>query len=675
MDDFLDDFIFNHPLVKSATELGAEQLNVQKRRASPTDLYRKNMEAVQQMSWPRKVYEASAHEVDKLGAGTMDLVDTLRGMGNAMVGDEAGVDAAIKRQMIRSEEQAIKDENYKAFSDNAGLPAKIVGGMLPYIISGRLLGPGFVKGASKALDTADTAVRAGAKATGRASKSIIELMAEGPGPVGVAGRKLHKEFVQPLSELTAQLAKQVKPRNPLQDGIIAKILGDTVLGGVEGGLHYDNSIADGAIASGAGSIGGQMLKPMLHRMPSFYGEPKQELIKWGKNQGFQFLPGFETGHRGYQMFENDLRSSGGWADIMHQSDLANKYISNRVAFEQLGIPEKTMKEMTPKLLTEHLDNIKAEYNDLVSKTKGWLRPSEVQEAKDAIARALKESPKRDLNIVKKMTDDFETLTNKGLPTRDPLTGRMKATIFEGDAYQDYRSKLKAEIDKAYTDGNLNLANSLKPLLKTVDQGIENGIRSKGGEANVAQWKDINERYALSKLIINHGMGMDGMIDAKKLGRHLMASDAERMLTEGAGPRMNNLYKLSKLQNMMDEQANNGLASSLPENELFHNPGHKTVTQRMLQTPFGVAPGLRTAYAALYRRGYPARYGLLGLNGEGLYNAPLYTRAAAQASQIHPKLLDAIEEGYRYLSSIPGRVGTAIRGQDAEPDFLEQYLAQ
>lgn len=668
LDEFLNIYLSGNPVLDYAKGKVADKANADVRRRTANEIYQQMKAEVQGMSYPEKVIIAAGHETDKLLSGTMDTIDTVRGM----FGDS---DAAIKRQFNRSNEQAELDQAYAPFKDNAGILPQLTGGALPYVLDSVLLGPQFVKGAGKVLNAADKGVRVAARTTGEAGKTIIQKLAEQPGAVGRLGTRMQEEWVQPIQKIASRLKHQIPESDPFRPGMMKNILGDIALGGVEGLLHYDNSVADGALASGMGSISGQVIKPYLHRLPSFYNDNEKRLIEWGKDRGYKFLPGMESGHRGHQMFEQDLRGSSSWTDVINQIDRNNDFITNRIAFEQLGVPPGQLKDLNPDVLKKHMDTLSSEYENFIKGTKVRIEPEDLKPIRDQVAlleAVDTKSAKKVVATAKDYLGKLEELRSTQLPTRDPLTGRMQKSAFGGEAYQAFRKDIKSAINQAYEKKDTQLAEALTPILKTIDVGIERGAKDFGGEVGAAQWKDLNERWALSNLLMEEGMDDLGMVSGKKLSTHFMGSDPKRYLMETAGPRMNELFKAAKLEHMTRNQASGGLFDEA--NGLMHNPGKKSTIENLLSSPVAPAAsftGIPQLAMGLYKRGFPTSTGLLGFDGSPFMNAPMYTRSIGQASQFYPSVADNLEKAYSYISSLPAKIRNKIGvGEPAQVDFDE-----
>lgn len=673
---FLSKYAADNPVVHIGLEVAADKIMHELGRRSTSQVYQAMRKEVENMSWPEKAMIAAGHETDKLGAGTRDFIDSISGTYDMMAGNEAAMQAAMERQRARAIEQAALDKAYAPFKDNAGLSAQLTGSMLPYVLNSVLFGPLAARGAGTAISTLGKGITKTAKATGQASKTTIQKLAEMEGIPGYFGKRMQKEWVEPIAKTSARMKGQIPEYDPFRPGAAKSILGDIALGGIEGGLHYDNTIGKGALASGMGSITGQVVKPMLHKSPSFYTDNEQRLIEWGKDNHYKFLPGMETGHRGHQMFENDLRTSNAWTDVVKQIDRNNDFITNRIAFEQLGIPPGQLKELSPSVLKSHMDSLSKEYEDLISSTRVRFEPTDFSPVLDTINSLKQVGTKPALKTAASMEEyllRLEELRKSQMPVRDPMTGKLRKSALGGKVYQDFRKDIKSQISQAYDKQDTARATALNEVLKVVDTGIERGVKDFGGEAGAAKWKDLNERWALSNLVMEKGMNPLGFVDGAKLGKYLLSEDPQRFLMETAGPRMTELQKAAKLSYMTKNQANNGLGNSLG---YVSNPEKKSAVETMLSSPLAGAAsftGLPQLLMGLYKRGWPSTTGMLGFDGSLFRNAPTYTRSLGQASQFYPSLGEALGKAEDYISELPSRIKNRIAPAESNIDeFLKRY---
>lgn len=237
-------------------------------------------------------------------------------------------------------------------------------------------------------------------------------------------------------------------------------------------------------------------------------------------------------------------------------------------------------------------------------------------------------------ILSEMRDAFQ-------PVRG-ADGRMGAQLLNGEKYRYFKDRIKEVADSTY-DTNRTTYNGMKMLENVLDEGMENGIRNYGGETSARAWKDYNERYALTKLLIDKGTNPETLqFDPKMLRQNLMSKDRNRMILE-QGNRVVPLFKMAKIQGLVDDATKSTLAGHNMKG--FSNSGRVPLWHKLLQMPVaGRVPVVPRAYMKMYEAGWPSKTGLLNMGEGGLpeklvgkfWDHPsLYTRAAYMGTPWQP----------------------------------------
>lgn len=666
-DDLLEEDLVNHAGKSPYRGMSLEEYqqeiqgHQERKKKTTAEIYQGMKDRVKGMTLSEKLGTAAANETADLWSGIKDAGDVTKGIIGDVIGSDRMFDESVTDVHNREIQHEAVKEGRRAFEEDVPWYVRGAGAMLPYMVDSALLGPRFVKGAAKGIDLAAEGLKASATKVGEGGKTLIQLASELPGAWGKPGQYIQKEITQPIAKEVARFKKQVPITNPWMAGVPSSILGNSALGGLESAIHPDQDFQEGVIASTLGTIGGEAIKPYFHRAPNFYNESEKKLVDWAKEQGYRLLPGAETGHRGMQMFEGQLRNAETWTDAINQIDRGNEYITNRLVFDQLGFPgAKDLKAVTPEVLRSHMDNLKADYNDLLSKTQMRIEPGDISDLRRSIAPLDPNIPaqKKVIKLLTPYIDSLEKVRRTQKVARDPLTGRLVKTAASSSDYKNLRDTVSSDIKQAYDSKNSLLASHLETFLKKLDVGIERGAREYGGEAGVAEWKDLNERWSLSNLIMEEGMKPNGMVDMEKLGRHFMSDNPKRYLMETAEPRLTEIQKAAKFADMTKNYANGGLFNE--SGQFLKNPQSKSAFQRFIgTTPAAWVPGLRNAYMDLYSRGYPSQYGLLGFNGKGLANIPLYTRSFQQATQAYPEILKEAKKKYDEYTDMSKKAGETV----------------
>jgi len=615
---------------------------------------------------------SAGRELDKLFAGGKELGLNVAGMTGLM--DE---DKAFKALQELDHEQQYRDRVYREFEE-ASHPLSAIGGMLPYIVSGALAGPVLGKAASKIVSKiADVPAGAITEGKGLFTRGIDTLAGLQPtkinGPVRWFGQRAQKELTGPWAARATAKAARPGIIDPYLHGRGGELLGNAALGAIESGLHYNQNMEQGALSSLLGTALGHGIKPYVSRMPNFreHNPTEMGLLDWGNRQGFRYLPGMETGSRRLQNFEAAMRApSSTFSDPIHRIDAANDIVNNRIAAKAIGMPDEVIASgnanFTPEVLREHKAALGRAYDELEAGTVAHFRPGDLRLLKDHADKVAKDGT-LDASIGKAVNGYYAKIA-AAAPSRDPLTGRIKAATMDGDNYKEIRRALRRDINDAYAASNTAKAEALKPLLTSVDDAVERGVATKGGTATAADWRELNEKHAMSKLVLEHGMTPLGKYEPFRLLNHLRGSDPERLLLENGG-RINDLYRTAKLEYMAKHQAGSDLAGM--GTKAIFNSDKPSVVEKLLMTPAaGYVPILPSMALKLYSEGmgplpagWPAKTGLLNMSGKDLGNPALYTRALQQAEQPWPALYEGVKDG----------INSAEDEYEAIKEKLKSYL--
>ena len=605
-------------------------------------------EDVNNMSFGQKAAIAAGRETDKLISGAQEIIDgaVLDPIHMTFTGDDAEL---VKRQMEREKDQAEKDRLYQPFDENAGFAPKMAGGMLPYMVTGVSAGPTFTKMVEMLGGKLAKGATTAARAAGTAGKEAVDLTARQPGFLGNLGTKMQQEWVDPIATMGRRFKAQLPMPDPWMKGVAGRIVGDTALGGVEGMTHYDNDIGGGALSSAVGSTLGQFMKPLLHRMPDFYNDAERAVVEKAKDMGMRLLPGQDTGHRGMRQFENNLRGSNGWSDLVNQFDRHNASIINREAMKATGLDLPTGSEVTPDILRDHFKGIKEEYENLVNNSNVVIERSDLGQMHKLVVDLQNDPITKSLGneMAKTVASMWKRSTNNNLNVgpSQPFSGPITTRSINGRDYQDFRRLVKDKANDAFGSGDSTAGKAYNKIVEVLDKSLDNNMASKVGSD---AWKDLNERFALTKLMVEDGLTPLGRVDANRLTGHFLSQDAERLLTEAGSPRLNSLQNIVKVNSVLGEKVGGGMFE--PHGGLMFGGQSPTMTQKFMGGPAAWFPGIRNLYMKAYATGWPSKYGLLGFDGKGFADWPKYTRAAHEYEQPIPEAMDSYENLKKKLST-------------------------
>lgn len=530
--------------------------------------------------------------------------------------------------------------------NNQGLPGSL-GASLPYVVTSALAGPLAKRAAQAGVDTVSDV----AQDIGRESKSLLARGSRAAAASDIpaikwVGTKAVNEYVEPLEKWASARKLQSPMASPYRAGSVADVLGSTMLGGVEGGLNADNDVRNGAMAGLFGGVSGRLLKPYVEGAPRPNDPAYNEAIARRVARGRVALPGEILDSPALQSEEHAMRSHDKYSALLKQHDLANQRVDNRDAYATMGVTSGAV-NMTPAQLTEHLTNVSDQYKALESQSKARLEPTDLAELRShamSLAGGISDEAVKASKVANEYLKKFNALRESQKVNRAP-NGRMQPGVVDGTAWQNLRSELKEDIASYRDKGDNKSVNALKPFLTKLDGALEKGIAKLGGTAEegsalVGKWKDLNEQYAMGKLLMQNGLNAFGDVDPARLHSYFMVNDPERYL-QGKGGRVQTLFDIAREAPVEKRQAGSSL-SGLNMSEVGAEP-KKTERQVFLSTPAKLMPGpLSEAYFRMYRRGVPVVTGLVpGMDGKGLGNTGLWTRALAQGSQIHPTIVNGV----------------------------------
>jgi len=585
-------------------------------------------------------------QLDKLGAGTMDMFNIVDKYTSPT---QATRDEYDKAMVDRANDQRMKDELYKQMGQNEG--AATLMNIVPYIGTGVTLGPKTAQLGANTLKGINTTKQMIAGEAGGLTVKGIESLAQKPGIIGKAAERINRESVAPRVRAAAQAKAQPPISNPYFENLGGRLLGDAALGGIEGLLHYDETPLGGLISSLAGSAVGAKLKPSVSKSPDFWDAAERDVRDWAKDQGMKFLPGTEKGINSAHMFEEGLRSESSWSDLVKMYDRRNAVVANKVGYRAMGLVDTKGNplDVTPDMLREHMDSLRKEYQDLEIKTRGRIDRNDISQLEKEIGALKNSISKEDEKAFKEVVPFFEKLKKASKVTRN-ARGRFVKATFPGKDYQALSSDLQKKINSMKENNHLTAMNKLIEFKKILDTGIERGIKDMGGEPTLNAWKDLNERYAMTKLMMDHGLDANMKVNPQRLHNFFMSNDSERLL-QGKGGRVKDLHNLAKVWQMQTTLPGNANRTASVGNPATVSPGRRFLLPALSHTMVG------KPLANLYMKAYQSKYspvinGLgMELDDNSLWNSIFLGRASGQGLDIHRKAMDAGKDTYDYFERL------------------------
>ena len=632
-------------------------------------------------------WEAAAislpHGIKRMKKGLWDINNFLQYLAQPEITHDIqrGRDPNWKSPMEKKLEHDKQWDDYKTLMgefdiENPG--AQVVGELPMYMGTGAVLNPLTRRVASPLIKGAMEAPGAVAAEGRGALQSFVNMLQRQPGKIGQVGERMYQESVVPRQVAARARARRQTIVDPAIKGQLDEVGGHTITGALEGAIDPNMSMTAGSLNSLLGSFVGQKLKRATHQTPNYWLEPERELLDWFENQGGRLLPGMSTGSHRLQRFEGALNQQERLTDWMNLINQENRIVTNKTAWEAAGIPYGTQGDITKDVLKNHMKNLKSEYDTIQAQSKGLFEPSEYNMIGQHIGDLKKNKTKAGIKASNTAQDYWARIRQMSKPRL--RNGNVIGFGYQGKDFQRLRSDLKAELDSAYKNNDIVTVRALEPMLKRLDTSLERGVQNLGQGSNrpelLNQYKDLNERYAMTKLLLEKGTDVTtGAFDGRRFLDYLKSADPQRAILE-EGNRIVPLMKLAKVQDLMRRQAKPGISGS---DDL---PLTKTGNKESLSLPqklftmnkyVGMLNPLERVMMNAYARGYPSRTGLFNFGGKRPWtNTPDYMRAFEQSSGLAG---DVIEKGYETAKDVyqsePFQMGLEAGGRAV--DFAGEQI--
>ena len=591
---------------------------------------------------PSKMDIAAGRTLDKFKAGTEDFGNLLKGMITSYTNPEGFQESLDARGAIK-EDQAGKDRLMAEFNKNPGWGGTL-GDMLPYLLTGEYIGKPLIKGAGKITSAiADIPAEAATKGKGLITRAVDKAAASSVPVLNTTGKMAQTEFTGPWAERALHNARATSPWESLFKSHGGNILGPALLGAGESGLHYDQTMGEGALSSVIGQKMGDVMGPWLTRGTDYRANVPGEapLRDFAYKEGWNATPGDDLGNQFYQRFEAGLRNNGNYADRLKQWDVADVITRNQSVFEGMGIPRKSVDALTPDKLLEHENSLKSQYKKWVDGAEGLFDFNDRNTVRNHLAKTANNTTEEGIKAHKE-AQYYADQINKTMGVQRNTLGQIQPSVINGEEFQTLRTDLKGEISAAWNKGDRVKAKALQPLLNVLDGSIEKSIAKGRGdpEANIAAFRELNRKWAVTEAIKQHGLTDLGSFDPIKFANHAMSADNSRYLMETGGPEMNKIFQWSKHAKMRKENAGSDLGGMGVHAESL--APKRTLLNTLVQ-PFNVNTPLTDPFLRAYLAGWPAKTGLLNMSGEKFGDPKIYARAYSASQQPWPKLYHKTED--------------------------------
>ena len=88
-------------------------------------------------------------------------------------------------------------------------------------------------------------------------------------------------------------------------------------------------------------------------------------------------------------------------------------------------------------------------------------------------------------------------------------------------------------------------------LKKIQAALDDSLQAGMDKATAANWKDLNERYAMTNLVMKHGMTPNGMIDPQRISHKVMQGDEAIRTLTGRGGRIKKLQDVARYNDILN----------------------------------------------------------------------------------------------------------------------------
>jgi len=330
------------------------------------------------------------------------------------------------------------------------------------------------------------------------------------------------------------------------------VLKGTATGAAEGAGQYDTTAGEGAATSFIGGLSG-MFGPItvLNKTRNERDAAGKKIIDEMYRQGLHITPGIRTGNRALQTEEAAIRNSDVYGqEFANQVDRPNQRRMTAMAGEAIGLNTKDRDLLSQVELSDHMKNLKGSYTALEANTTGKYGLRQIREVGKVLAD-LKPTRNRNTSPVDQqryaIVNGFakQLKTEMGSPQRGS-NGRFLGYQFNGTQYQGLRSRLQDEISQAYQGGDKRLGDSLRKVQTVLDDSLINGMNN----ATAKQWKDLNERYSMTRLLLDKGMTPSGKVDPTAITSAVMGGDEAMRTLTGKGGRIKQLQNIARYNDVL-----------------------------------------------------------------------------------------------------------------------------
>ena len=489
--------------------------------------------------WIEGILKGAGNTLNEFGQGAEDLVDKYlpESVSNVLnyrpFGGENGLTADQRIARRQNEMEASNEDQLVRTIANP--VATTVGSMLPYFVTGR---------------AAELGIDAITKTVSPITRQLVQKSLTTVGRGEGSANRIVDAIGDTANTLAARMDKVPDIPSDFKKRL-AYMAKAPAIGAAEGSVNYNQTAGEGALMSTAG-VGAGAIGPlrMLDRVENVRDPYTRRLVKEMDREGFSLTPGVRTGNRQMQTEEAGMKNSDVLGDYYHQSvTRPNQRKMTELAGDAIGLDMRGRDNFAPEQLQAHLDDLSAQYKNLEANTTGVIGSAQAKKMGDAMKELQPTSSKNTSAADMARYEQIKSVVQQIRAETNPLSrpGAQTVYTFDGAKYQQLRQRIQDEANQAFVKGDSRLGNQLKKVQEALDESLQTGM----GKKTAAEWKDLNERYAMTNLLARKGLTETGAVDPTKITSAVMRDDeALRTLTDKGG-RIKNFQKIAKYNDILN----------------------------------------------------------------------------------------------------------------------------
>ena len=386
--------------------------------------------------------------------------------------------------------------------------------------------------------------------------------------IGAIAPKLGKAAINAVEKVAPAEASHLRnvPRIASDFGARAQEAAlSPLIGAVQGGAHYNYTAGEGALMGIGGALSG-LIGPakVLSRVENVRDAAGKDLIKEMHVKGFKLTPGVITGNRAMQTEEAALRNSDTFGDFAYQTiDRPNQRKMTEMAGDAIGLDGKGRDMFSQSELDAHLRSLSKEYQDLERASTGHIQSGEWEDLGN-IASDLRGRGSLAADIYDALREQssvrLPSTSNGNLLPPPPGQTVNHAIVYNGNHFEPIMNRINAELSTAVNQGDTVAAKKIGEMKDILDKSIKRGMSPE----NAAKHKDLNERYAMTHMLIENGLTPQGKVDPSGLTNKVMSdAEAKRTLT-GRGGRIKNFQNIARYNSVLKDVEGSGLSGGIED---------------------------------------------------------------------------------------------------------------